>query len=200
MRAAFVLIAALAAGCGGNVKIPAVPQPVDTSSHPLIDDAEFANWKRFPVGTQVKRKSVASSDRSTNTTTSVETFTLKELTDNELVVERQNTTERNDGSYKAAHPSQLRRIARQFSLPPGMSADDFAKPSRIAKLVGEEDVVVLDKTYKAKVYTWEESSEAGKMQVKVWMTDDLPSRIARQVIRIEALGNQTVEEVIAVSP
>lgn len=199
---ALVCVAGLA-GCSRPAApvvpvVASVPEPTDTSGLPRFDSLDYANWKRFPVGTVVKRRSVSSSEKGTASTTSVETFTLKELTDREAVVERQNTTERSDGSFRAENPPDSRRYARQFPIPAGMSAEDFSKPSRAAKKSGEETLTVLGKDYKTTRYSWSDSTEAGKMEVQVWLSEDMPGRIVKQVMKVPALENTTVEEVIEV--
>jgi hypothetical protein len=199
--AAFLLSAALAAGCSRPAPAPAVPgiaavpEPPDTSSLPLFDSPDYANWKRFPVGTMVKRKSVTTKENTEGGSSSVETLTLKEVNDKEVVVERQNTSERVNGE-RTANPPELRRFPRQFRIPAGMTAEDFSKPSRNAKKAGEEDLTVLGKSYKTTCYTWTDQNEAGKMPIKVWLSDEMPGRIVKQLIVIPDIQNKTVEEVI----
>ena len=79
-----------------------------------------------------------------------------------------------------------------------MSAEDFSKPARAAKQSGEEAVTVLGKTYRTTVYTWADNTEAGKMEVRLWLSEDMPGRIVKQVMTVAALKNTTVEEVIEV--
>lgn len=206
MRASILIpvipLLALSAGCGGNAEKPApattgpAPEPAPAGpSGPMFDDLDYANWKRFPVGTTVKRKSVTSSEGSAVTVTTVETFTLKGLNDQHAEVSWQNTTERSDGSNRAENPPSVRKIARQFPIPNGMTADDFNKPSRKARPAGEETVTVLGKPYKAVVYAWTDSTEAGPLDVKVWLCDEIPGRIVRQEMRQAGLKNTTVDEV-----
>jgi hypothetical protein len=164
----------------------------------MCDNADYANWSRFPVGTVVRRKAVTSSETGTGTTTSVETFTLKSLTDAEAVVERQNTTERSDGSYRAENPPEPRTYPRQFALPPGMTAADFARPALAAEPAGEETITVLGKAYKASVFTWTDGTESGPMHVKVWLSDEVPGRILRQTMTLPKLKNKTEDEVIEI--
>lgn len=186
---------ALLAGCSQ----PSAPiPPARTAATPAvptetIDHPEFANWSRFQPGTVVVRRSVA--ERDGRRTTSIETLKLVERTGEKLVVERQNTTERDDG-YKKVNPADRRTIHRQFGVPAGMSADDFRKPALKATLAGEEAVTVLGKEYRAKVYKWTDGTEAGPMAVTVWQVDDLPGRIARQVMTVESLKTTTTEEVV----
>jgi hypothetical protein len=199
-----VLLAVTAAvGCGGSGPAPpaAPPSPAEptadpSAAGPTFDSLEYANWKRFPVGTMVRRKAVTSAEGAAGTTTTVETLTLQRVTDSEVVVERQNTTERSDGSYRAVNPPELRKFPRRFAIPNGMTADDFTKPARSAKPAGEETLTVLGKPYKTTLYTWQDSTEAGPMAVKLWLSDELPGRVAKQTMTVEKLKSTTVEEVI----
>lgn len=199
-----LVLLGIAAGCGSPaapavaVAVAVVEPPIDPTTQPMFDNLDYASWKRVPVGTRVKRKSVASSETSRVSTTTVETFTLKEVTDQEVVIERQNVTERSDGSYRTTHPPEPRKYPRQFRIPAGMTAEDFAKPARMAKKVGEEAVTVQGKSYATIVYAWTDSTEAGKMHVRVWLSEEMPGRIVKQEMKVPALKNTTLEDVIEV--
>lgn len=199
-----LLLASLSVGCGGPAStptaatVPSVPDTDDTAPQVLFYDLDYANWSRFPVGTQVKRKSVTSSPKATASTTSVETLTLKEVTDGAVVVVRQNTTQRSDGSYHVVNPPEERKYPRSFAIPSGMTAEDFSKPSRGARKDGEETGTVAGTSYRAVVYTWEDQTESGKMSVRVWLSDDIPGRIVKQEMKVPALENTTSDEVIEV--
>jgi hypothetical protein len=207
---ALVLLSApLAAGCGGCGGQPnggaAAGAPAGAPGSgpagpagPMFATLEFANWKKFPVGTVIKRKSVAAAEGSTATVTSVITFTLLKAGDEEVQISSQNTTERSDGSLKTVNPSVTIPYKRQFALPAGMTPEDFSKPARKAKKEGEEELTVLGKSYKAAVYTWTDQTEAGPLQVKVWLSEELPGRIAKQVMTNAALKTTTTEEVIEI--
>lgn len=194
----FILISFMTLGCSPSNPPAVVSLPPDTSSLPRFDDLDYKNWKRFTVGTMVKRKSVTSSQSGTASTTSIETYTLKSLDEISCVVERQNTTERSDGSYKAVNHPEQRTYNRQFPIPEGMTADDFAKPSRNAKKSGEETLTVLGKEYKCMLYTWDNSTEAGKMKIQLWLSDEMPGRIVKQVMKVDSIKSSTIEEVVEV--
>src|SRR5262245_24596552 len=103
MRSISILLVVLAAtlGCQGR-SAPAPARSVSPASatptqddRPSVDNPDYANWKAFKVGTLVKRRSATRI--GANETVSVETFKLVEVSDNEVVISRQNTTERSDG-------------------------------------------------------------------------------------------------------
>ncbi|MBP3956805.1 hypothetical protein J8F10_16145 [Gemmata sp. G18] len=200
-----LLATALVAGCGGCSGQPApgagavAVEPSAAPSGPMFDTLEYANWKRFPVGTTVKRKLVTSTERSTNKVTSVNTYTLRTLGSDGIEVTRQNTTDRGDGTPPTVNSGETNRFARQFAIPNGMTADDFNKPSRKAKVAGEEDVTVLGKKYKTTIYSWSDSTEAGPLEVKLWLSEEMPGRIVKQVMKQSTLANTTSEEVVEVT-
>lgn len=199
MRAAlltFPLFALALCGCGSNSAQPAAVVPVPAPPGPTFDTLEYANWKKFPVGTAVKRRASTAGKDGKVAVVSVETFTLKALTADEAEVTRQNTTERTDGSLKAVNPEGTLRFKRQFAIPAGMTADDFNKPSRKAKAGPDEELTVLGKTYKAATFTWADATEAGPLEIKVWLSDEVPGRVLKQVMAQNATGNTTTDEVI----
>jgi hypothetical protein len=195
---AYFLVAVALTGCGSSAgqpqktPVPVVPAPTG----PSVENVDYANWVQFKVGTTVKVKSVTA--RGKAETISIETYVLVEVNEKELVVTRQNTTERNDGSYKAVNLPEQRRYNKSFALPDGMTAEDFQKPALKAKLVREEVVTAAGKSYPAKVYEWKDSTEGGAMNVTVWLSNELPGRVVKQVMTVAALETTTTDEVIEV--
>ena len=188
----------VASGCGGRDAPAIVSAPTRLApSGPTIAHPDYANWSRFPIGTTVIHRSVT--ERGQAQTISTETFRLSELNDGELVVERQNTTERNDGSYRAVNPPEPRRYKKAFSLPAGMTEDDFKKPSLNAKRTGEDTIDVLGTKYKTHVYQWKEHSEVGDMNVTVWYSDEMPGRLVKQQIVIPSTETTTTDTLIEVT-
>lgn len=201
MRASLFVLSLFAlapCGCGSNSAQPAAaaPVPVPVPAGPMFDTLEYANWKKFPVGTTVKRRASTCGKDGKVAVVSVETFTLKALTADEVEVVRQNTTERTDGSYKSVNPEGTLRFKRQFAIPNGMTAADFNKPSRKAKSGADEELIVLGKKYAAATFTWADATEAGPLEIKVWLSDEVPGRVLKQVMTQNALGNTTTDEVI----
>ena len=190
-----VFVVMIVCGCGTRENPPAtVASPSMITMGPLVANLDYANWSRYPIGTAVKIRSVTS--RGPVETISIETYQLAQLTDTEVVVERQNTTERNDGSYKAVNPPEMRKYKKSFSLPAGMKQEDFAKPSLKAKSAGNESIEVLGKTYAAEVFTWNDHTEAGDMKVKIWLSDEMPGRVVQQTMEVVGIETKTVEQVI----
>lgn len=197
MRISLVLgFALLTLGCGRDVP-QTTTAPAGEPAKPLgppVLNREFANWSRFPIGTTVKTKSVT--QKGDLHVTSVETLRLIEKSDYEIVVERQNTTERNDGSHGAVNPPERRKYHKSFSLPAGMSESDFAKPALKAKSAANETIEILGKKYNAEVFTWTDQTESGPLEIKLWRSDEMPGRLLKQTITLGKGDKTTNESVI----
>jgi hypothetical protein len=161
-----------------------------------VTNQEYANWSRFPIGTEVKRKDVTTNGDTT--VTSVKSMKLIERTDERVTIEWHVTTERSDG-FKAVNPPNHTTHQKNFPLPRGMKAEDFAKPSLNAQETGTEKLTVLGKSYDARVFEWKNGTEGGDMLVKAWFADAFPGRVLRQEMKVPALKRTTTEEVIEVT-
>jgi len=93
------------------------------------------------------------------------------------------------------NPIEEVRFPSQFELPQGMTEEYFQQPSLKAKKTGEEEMEVAGVKIKADGYEWTESNETGPMQVKLWRSNDIPGRIVRQEMLIEASQTKTLEEI-----
>lgn len=199
---ALMLAAGLTSGCGtdnrGQVAgppIPAPPKPVG----PAVEHPDYAAWKKFKPGTVVKRRSEVTRTDNANKVIATETLTLLELTDLQAVIERQNTVERvGEDARIDVGPAERRTVPATFTLPTGITAEEFAKPSLDAKEAGEEKVATAGQEYKCRVYKFSNGTEAGPMATTVWWSDDMPGRLVKQTMTVTGVGNNTVETVIEV--
>ena len=168
------------------------------SSGEVFQGLEYANWKQFKVGTIVKRRSLTTTVNGPGRVISINTFELANIADNVIEVSRQNTTDRGEGFPVKVNPGSTFKYYRQFPIPNGMTADNFNKPSLKAKKTGEEELTVLGKKYKSTIYKWTDSTEAGPMEVTVWLSEEMPGRIVKQTM-VQPQTNTTVEEVIEIT-
>lgn len=196
----FGLLAVALVGCGpsagsaapgGNAL--ALPAPANTAAWKQVDNLEYLNWKKFPVGTRVVRTSTTTG--GDGSVTSVETFTLRAKGESDLTVERQNTTTRSDGSYHKVNPPDERKIAAKIPVHPELDPTDFLKPDRKAEEVGKEKVTVLGKEYECVRWEWSNGTEAGPMTVVSWLSDDVPGRIVKQEMKVAAIKSTTIDQV-----
>jgi hypothetical protein len=160
-----------------------------------VESADYANWKRFKVNTTVVRKKV--SKNAADSVTETRTLRLVELTPAKAVVESQVTVERPGGPPKVNPPVRLDYPA-QFRLPPGMTAEQFEKPSLKAKEDGQETLTVGGTEYPTKRFAWEDATEAGPMPNRLWLSDAVPGRFVKQEMRVEKTNTSTTEVVVEV--
>nr|MCU0706110.1 hypothetical protein [Fimbriiglobus sp.] len=119
---------AMLVGCEPSTKTPtpALPTPADSSHWKQVDNLEYLNWKKFPVGTEVVRTNVTTT--AGKSVTMVERFILKAVSDAEVIVDRQNTTTHSEGGYHQANPPDPRKITPRILVHPEVDADNFSKP------------------------------------------------------------------------
>jgi hypothetical protein len=195
--------AVAAAGCGGPAQQPppAAAQPaLPTASPPaadlpVADNQDYANWKKFPVGTAVTRKKVVKNSQDAVTETTV--VRLVELTDQKAVVEMQITVERSN-TPPTVNPAMRLDYPATFRVPPGLTAEQMSLPSLKAKKTGQETVKAVGKEYVATVYEWQDSTEAGPMPTRAWLSGDVPGRMVRLESKVAGVGNSTTEEVVEI--
>jgi hypothetical protein len=186
----------LLSGCSGSgqseVKVPAVSVAAEGEevAHP-----EYAHWSKFPTGAKTVRRKVVSNDQGKVVVTT--TVKLVEKNERQVVVETQVTVERS-GDPKLENPPFTSDYPATFRLPKNMKLEQFSLPSLKAKLESEEELDILGKKVKTEKFVWQESNEAGPMEVSVWRCDEIPGRTVREESLTKSLSNKSLEEVIEV--
>ncbi len=167
-------------GCdeGTNVTPVVVPPPPSLDDLPLVAHPEYDNWSRFPEGTKIIRKDdLASTDKKVILHT---TLVLAKKTADGLTIESQTAIER-DAVREESDPTETMYPAK-FRLPKGMTIEQFQLPTLKAKKADDETLVVAGKEYLTEVYTFQDQSEAGPVDVKLWRSSDIPGRQAKKEI------------------
>ncbi len=167
-------------GCGGGTSVTpvVVPPPPSLDDLPLVAHPEYDNWSRFPEGTKVIRKDdLASTDKSVVLHT---TLVLAKKSDKGVTIESQTAIER-EGVREESDPTETEYPA-QFRLPKGFTIEQFQLPTLKAKKTGDETLVVAGKEYATEVYTFQDQSEAGPVDVKLWRSSDIPGRQVKKEI------------------
>jgi hypothetical protein len=188
-------------GCGSSNK-PILPSDVQKSEKgsgdagPTVVHPEYANWNRFPVGVEVTRYRVVSNPNGEVQVTTV--LKLSEKSEQHVDVVSQVNVVRT-GEQLQENPPETTRFPASFALPKGLTEEYFQLPSIKAKKTGEESMDVHGKTVKAEVFEWTESNETGPMTIKLWRSDEVPGRIVRQEMLIEASQTKTIEELKSVT-
>ncbi|MFN5273451.1 MAG: hypothetical protein ACK5E3_09605 [Planctomycetota bacterium] len=180
---------------------PAKKPTLPPGTNPLINTSEskelriphpeYSNWSRFDVGAGVVRTRLISNKLGTvRVTTKLE---LSDKSKDAIAFTTQVSVER-PGEQVEKNPEETTKVPASFRLPEGLSEEYFQLPSPKAKLLGEESIELFGKVIIAEVYEWTESNETGPMKVKLWRSDEVPGRIVRQEMLIEATQTKTIEE------
>ncbi len=187
----FIVSSLLFIGCTGSSS--STPQgyvaPESKDELPLVDHPEYTHWSKFPVGAfSIRKKTVTNSYGSVYVTTKI---SLAEKTDEKVVVEQQVTVVRPEVTNE--NPPQQMEFPAKFRLPKSVELEAFNLPSRKAKLVGEEIREEAGASYPCSLFEWEESNEAGPMNIKLWRSDEVPGRLVREETLIHSDGSTTLE-------
>lgn len=190
---ATVLLGGCSTSSNTGVNIPA---EVVTTSGEEVAHPEFVHWSKFPVNAKtVRRKEVSNDQGKVVVTTTVK---LIEKNHQQVVVETQVTVERS-GDSKLENPPFTSDYPATFRLPKNMKIEQFQMPSLKAKLDGKEELEILGKKINVEKFSWQESNEAGPMEVVVYRSDEIPGRTVREESLTKSLSNKSLEEVIEVS-
>ncbi len=189
----FVL--AFVAGCGCKptpspvVLTPEEQQKLAGPKAEMVENPQYRNWAKFPVGTTLTRKMTTDSAKSEGMTVTTFTFKITEKTDDAVVVESVATTEYHGGRVEK-NPVVTDRHPRQVALPDGAKKDEWGKPK------GTDDTVtVLGKAYKSRKSESTGSTDAGKYVQKVWMSEDIPGGLLKSLTVVAAAEETTTIEV-----
>ncbi|AWM37472.1 hypothetical protein GobsT_45590 [Gemmata obscuriglobus] len=187
MRALFVVICSggLTAliGCGKPAP-PAAAVVPDAEPPPIPGGQTFESpvyklWAKFPVGSRVvQRTTTENEDNKTEKTVTTISYTLKQKTDEFIVVESQATTTHYTGRVET-NPASETKTRKMFSLPPGVKQPEPKKAEE-----GAENLTVAGKSYKA---TWTREkgfTEAGDSFTQTWSSDEVPGGLLRSVSKV----------------
>ena len=173
------------------VVVAEAPSLVDL---PLVAHPEYENWSRFAEGTQVVRKdNLASTDGEAILYT---TLRLAKKTDAGVTIESQNAIVRK-GERQESDPVTA-EYAAQFRLPKGMELEQFQLPTLKAKKVREETVKVADQEYNTEVFTFQDQSESGPVDVTLWRSNEFPGRqVKKEIVDKQGvmLSSSTIAEI-----
>ena len=130
------------------------------------------------MGTRVVRKDVLASpteDRFLYTT-----LRLAEKSDTMLALETQTAIEQAGERIE----SDVNRVEypATFRLPTGMKVEQFELPSLKAKLVRAENLQVGGRQVETEVFQFEDTTEAGPVDVTLWRSSTIPGRQVKKEI------------------
>ncbi|XZE45630.1 hypothetical protein SH467x_000877 [Pirellulaceae bacterium SH467] len=154
-----------------------------------VDNPDYLNWAKFPIGTRVVRKNNIVNEQGTVTVTT--TLKLVEIDKSMAKVESQITVER--PSDLTVNPPQILEYLAKQSVLESTTDEQVVAPLREAKLLRDETMSVLGKDVAAKVYTWKTALESGPAGVVGWYSDEIPGRQVKQEIDFGKAGKGTEE-------
>jgi len=160
----------------------------------LVEHPTYRQWKAFPEGTTVTRKTTTDSELTPGMTVTVLVTSLKQKTDDFLVLESQSTTTYADGRVNEHKPVES-KIPRKIRLPEGMSAENWGKPQ--GTLV-EEEVEAAGKKYRARKTESKGTTDAGDLYQTVWSSDEMPGGLVKSVSKVPAVKETTIIEITEV--
>lgn len=202
MRTTAALIAGLAflsPGCGGPAVGPVPPGAAKASKPPepppipggqTFDNPGYKHWAKFKPGTAVTRRMTTANDVTGQKTVTTTTYTLKDRTDNRLVVEFVSSTTHWDGRSEANPPQELEE-KRTYTLPPGATP---AEPARAEE--GEETVEALGKKYQARWYKGRSHTDAGEASTQTWTSSEVPGGLLKSVSKVAAVNSTITTELV----
>jgi hypothetical protein len=165
-----------------------------TAHADVIEHPAFANWSKFPVGTQVTIKSTTTmkGKLTANVTT---TTTLAKKDAKAVVIRKAFKVE----GQPEPHPDDFveTTIKRDFPVLPGADASKIGKPAG-RPMDKSEQVELLGKKYETEVYESRGSTEAGPMTTKTWTSLEIPGQVVKSVSEVKAVEKFTVDEVVSI--
>lgn len=191
-----LLALAFAAGCGSKptpspvLLTPEEQAKLSAPAAEQVENPQYRNWAKFPVGTTLTRKMTTDSAKSEGMTVTTFTFKITEKTDEVVLVESQATTEYHGGRVEK-NPPVTDRHPRQIALPDGIKKEDWGKP----KGGVEENVTVLGRAYKARKTESKGSTDAGELTQTLWSSEDIPGGLVKSVQRVPKVDETTTIEV-----
>jgi hypothetical protein len=186
----------VAAGCGSKptpspvLLTPEEQAKLSTPAADKVDNPQYTQWGKFPVGTTLTRRMTTDSAKTEGQTVTTFTFKITEKTDEVVVIESQATTEYHGGRVEK-NPPVTDRYPRQIALPEGVKKGEFGKP----KGGTEESVTVLGRAYKARKTESKGSTDAGELTQTVWASDDIPGGLVKSVQRVPKVEETTTIEI-----
>ncbi|HBE72419.1 MAG TPA: hypothetical protein DDW52_30150 [Planctomycetaceae bacterium] len=184
-----LLVACSSCGPRENVFLDAEANP--DRDLPLVTHPVFEHWNRFPKGSL--SRSVRSSTAASEQVTTVRRLIAKQP--GGVVIEHVVTS---SGADKpTSETSQTFDIPSTFPLPDGMKLSQFELPALTAEEVGTETLTIAGIDFATTIYRWEESTEAGQMEIRYWKSVDVPGQMVKQVSKSPA-GYEMTEVVTEV--
>jgi len=167
------------------------------AGEPMVDNPEYLNWASFDVGASVKMKTVTEMAGTTNET--VMTTTMKEKTDDKIVLETVITMnvqgqEMEMPPTSREVPAELYQSETEPETPEGVEVTELD--------TGTEEVTVEAGTFECNFVKTKTEMEGMTTEATVWTSDEVPGMTVKMVSHMEmaqGMTSDTTMELIEVS-
>ncbi|MFQ3594012.1 MAG: hypothetical protein SNJ82_12600 [Gemmataceae bacterium] len=199
-----VVLCIMSVGCGTSdprgVATPKNPQTNDDTLQEfvptgvLVEHPTYRQWKAFPAGTSVTQKTTTDSAKTEGKTVTVIVTTLKDKTNDYIVLESQSTTSYADGRVVEV-PAIESKIPREVRLPEGMNPESWGKPQGTTQ---EEELEAAGKKYRVRRTESRGTTDAGALFQTVWSSDEIPGGLVKSLTKIPDVEETTLIEITEV--
>lgn len=162
----------------------------------LVEHPTYKLWGHFPVGTSVTKRTTTDSELTPGQTVTTIVYTIKERTDDHVVIESQATTVYHGGRVDK-NPLSSVRTPRLIELPSGIKKEDWGKESN-AEQSGEEIVTVGGKPYSSRWRKTRSTTDAGEMFTTTWTSTQMPGGLVKSISEVPAVKEKSIIEITEV--
>jgi hypothetical protein len=138
-----------------------------------IENPEFAQWAKYKKGTSVTLKTTTTA--AGNTTETLMTTTLLDVTDTKLVIETVTVLKVAGMEIK----TPFKRDVPKTVTVPDVKVDPKVKPPDVKSETGTETVKVAGLELKTKWTVTKLEAGGNTIETKMWMSDDVPGMLVK---------------------
>jgi hypothetical protein len=198
----------LVIGCNKSEPKPDLQTTAASSDHPptqptnqaasreLVEHPTYKLWGQFPAGTTVTQRTTTDSELTPGQTVTTIVYTIKERTEDHIIIESQATTTYHGGRVEMNPPNEV-RSPRLIPLPPGVNKDAWGVEPK-SDQTGEEILTVSGKPYPSRWRKSRSTTDAGEMFTTTWTSSQMPGGLVKSVSQVPAVKETTTIEVIEV--
>jgi hypothetical protein len=155
-----------------------------------VENPQYTNWSRFPVGTSVTTKDQVIKDNKSITT--ITTTKLISKTEKNIILSTVVSSDAT-GMLVTNDPWET-VIKRQFPLLPGVDKTKIGRPQGTIA-TGMETIEILGKKYQSEWYDIKSSTEAGPAITRTWISMDMPGMVIKSSTEVKNANRKTLLEV-----
>lgn len=158
-----------------------------------VDNPQYINWVKFPVGTEVTSTATVSQNGKTTTTTTI--IRLLNKSEKNVIL---STVISSDGTGSLVTNDPIEKtVNRNFPLLPGVDRTKIGRPQG-SQASGLETIEILGKKYEAQWYETKSTTEAGPALTKTWISMDIPNMLLKSVTEVKAADKKMNIEVTGI--